>query len=110
MCYRPIMFRRVLSGLFVAALALAGAVVVPVRAASGGLSSVGQTAVAPPGRAELRVIRAETRAAHPQLLALLPAIVAPQRPSTSFLTTPDRARPRLSVAAGAPHGARAPPA
>jgi hypothetical protein len=107
------MFRRVLSGLFVAALALAGAAVAPVRPETGsGWISAERPVVAQPGRSEPRVVRGgESRGvqSHP-LLALLPGAATLELSLASVLPAPAVASPQVCLEAGSPHGARAPPA
>jgi hypothetical protein len=107
------MFRRVLTGLFAAALALAGAAVAPVHAERpAGWVSAERAALVQTGRADPRLTRVgEGRSAFQhQLLGLLPVAGAlhPWRPVA--LTTSAGAPVRVSTAAGAAHGARAPPA
>jgi hypothetical protein len=107
------MFRRVLSGLFVAALALAGAAVAPVHAERpAGWVSSERAALVQTGRADPRLTRVgEGRSAFQhQLLGLLPVVGAlhPWRPVA--LSTAASVCASLSTAAGAAHGARAPPA
>jgi len=107
------MFRRVLTGLFAAALALAGAAVAPVRAERpGGWASAEQAALVQTGRADLRLVRSsEGRGApKPPFLGLLPVVGALQPARVVALTALTGAPVRPSMTARAAHGARAPPA
>jgi hypothetical protein len=110
------MFRRVLSGLFAAALALAGAAVAPssLARATSGWATHDQPALAQPGRGEVRVGRPpEGRGApHPAspLLAILPGAPAPERGTSEPPTVHGGAPLRVTARAGSPLGARAPPA
>jgi hypothetical protein len=114
MCYtRRTMFRRVLSGLFVVALALAGAAVGPLQAErTAGWQGSEQPAAVQTGRADLRLTRAsEGRGASlHQLLGLLPVVGAPQPARAVAALRPERVRVAVPMTVQAAHGARAPPA
>jgi hypothetical protein len=106
------MFRRVLTGLFAAALALAGAAVAPASAERpAGWVAAEQAALVQTGRAELRLVRASEGRGAPQhsFLGLLPVVGALQPARAVALTAPTGAPARPSTTARAAHGARAPP-
>ena len=113
MCYtQRSMLRRVLSGLFVAALALAGAAVAPVHTErAAGWQGGEQPAAVQTGRADLRLTRAsEGRGASPhQLLGLLPVVGAAQPARSVTVLGPESLRVAVPVTTEAAHGARAPP-